>query len=341
MRWFAAHREPANAISAPRSGGRFFKAALFAVACLAGVSFSASERFEARAADDGGMMSFLLGGNGAGRIRAATPQFRLDPPALRGLAPVARKVAVSRQKSKAAYANRHVAARNHVKQPRHAVAAPGRGLVQKASYERPVDIADRMTIAQTLAVKAAAAAARPDDSYLKDKTLRRGDIIATAAGLRVFLGSAQFPYRARDFAPISATRHIAQRPVLEALDRSLRGVRLVARSQLQKRVAKVEERLGPGKRLEAGDDVLDRRERQPVLLEQVEPVAHEHVVVGLVAGGAAQRLDAGALGDSDPDLGHQHPLQIEGDDGLDRLGGSGVGHRRNSFAPKPGPAGRQ
>lgn len=242
MRWFAAHREPANTISAPRSGGRFFKAALFAVACLAGVSFSASERFEARAADDGGMMSFLLGGNGGGRIRAAAPQFRLDPPALRGLAPVARKVAVSRQKSKAAYANRHVAARNHVKQPRHAVAAPGRGLVQKASYERSVDIADRMTIAQTLAVKAAAAAARPDDSYLKDKTLRRGDIIATAAGLRVFLGSAQFPYRARDFAPISATRHIAQRPVLEALDRSLRGVRLVARSQLQKRVAKVEER---------------------------------------------------------------------------------------------------
>ena len=37
------------------------------------------------------------------------------------------------------------------------------------------------------------------------------------------------------------------------------------------------------------------------------------VVVGLVAGGAAQFVDPGPFGDGDPDLGHEHALEVEGD----------------------------
>ena len=51
---------------------------------------------------------------------------------------------------------------------------------------------------------------------------------------------------------------------------------------------------------------------EPVALEQVEAVAHQDVVVGLVAGRAAQLLDAGALGDGDPDLGEQDALDVQG-----------------------------
>lgn len=241
MRWFSAHREAANSDCTPRVRRHLFKSALFAVACLAGVGLSAGERFEARAADDGGMMSFLLGGNGGGRARAAASQFRFDPPALRRQAPAVRKVAFSRHKAKAVRTARHAAMHRHAKRPAHAVAAASvNGAVQKAAYETTLNVAEQNAIARTLVLKAAAAAARPDDAHLKDKTLRRGDIVATAGGLRVFLGSERFPYRVRDFAPISAARHVAQRPVLEALDRSLRGIRLAARSQPQKRVAKVE-----------------------------------------------------------------------------------------------------
>ena len=39
-----------------------------------------------------------------------------------------------------------------------------------------------------------------------------------------------------------------------------------------------------------------------------------HVVVGLVARGPAQLVDAGPLGDGDPDLRQQHALDIEGDE---------------------------
>ena len=46
---------------------------------------------------------------------------------------------------------------------------------------------------------------------------------------------------------------------------------------------------------------------EAVPVEQLEPAAHQDVVVGLVAGRAAQLGDAGALGDGDPDLGDSTP----------------------------------
>src|SRR5690606_10173904 len=55
-----------------------------------------------------------------------------------------------------------------------------------------------------------------------------------------------------------------------------------------------------------------------VLVEQSQPTLHQHVVVGLVTGGAAERVDTRALGEGDPDLGDQHALQVEGHHVLDR-----------------------
>ncbi|HEX3183109.1 MAG TPA: hypothetical protein VHR44_17960 [Beijerinckiaceae bacterium] len=40
-------------------------------------------------------------------------------------------------------------------------------------------------------------------SIYNDRTLRRGDSVMTAQGLRVFKGSSHFPYRAADFVPLA------------------------------------------------------------------------------------------------------------------------------------------
>ena len=67
-------------------------------------------------------------------------------------------------------------------------------------------------------------------------------------------------------------------------------------------------------RAHAADHGLDVAQTQAVLVEDRDAVAHQLVVVRLVARGDAQRLDAGGLGDVDPDLGDEHAFQIEADD---------------------------
>ena len=67
-------------------------------------------------------------------------------------------------------------------------------------------------------------------------------------------------------------------------------------------------------RSHAGDHGLDVGEAEAAFREHLQPEAHQHVVVGLVAGRAPQRFDPGALGDVDPDLGDQHALEIEAGD---------------------------
>ena len=64
-------------------------------------------------------------------------------------------------------------------------------------------------------------------------------------------------------------------------------------------------------RTHAANDGLDVGELQPVLLEDRDAVAHQLVVVGLVARGDAQRLDAGRLRDVDPDLRHEHAFEVQ------------------------------
>lgn len=223
MRWFAAHREVSDNSAGGKTRRNPLKAAMFALACLAGLGFSAGERFEARA-DDGGMMAFLLKGNSAGRARAAAPQIRIVAPAAFGRNAISRHTAVSRHKARVA---RHAKARHRLRHER-AYAASKIELPQKVLAQVSLGPINTKVTAQTLALKAAAAAVRPENPHFQDRTLRRGDIVATASGLRVFLGAEHFPYRPRDFAPVSQARHVAQRSALEAMDRSLRGIRVVA-----------------------------------------------------------------------------------------------------------------
>ena len=49
-----------------------------------------------------------------------------------------------------------------------------------------------------------------------------------------------------------------------------------------------------------------------MLVEDLEPAAHELVVVRFVAGGAAQFFDARLLGHRNPNLGSQHSLHVQG-----------------------------
>jgi ATP-dependent 26S proteasome regulatory subunit len=76
----------------------------------------------------------------------------------------------------------------------------------------------------------------------------------------------------------------------------------------------VEEVARAGHRPHAADHGLDVGELQPVLAQQADAVAHQLVVVGLVARGAAELGDAGALGERDPDLGDEHAFEVEADD---------------------------
>lgn len=242
MRWFSAHRETSeiSARRAPR-GGRTIKAAIFALSCLAGIGFAAGERSAAHA-DDGGMMSFLLSGNGGGRARVAAPAFRAEAPVARQRAAFVRKVATSRAKVQARNARLAMAHKESRRFQLAAVQTAGAALIQKASLQTPAP--EPKITAHSLALKAAAAAARPEDTHLRDRTLRRGDIVATASGLRVFLGAEHFPYKTHDFVPVTSARHVAQRSDLVALDRALRGIR-VAAAPIQKRIAKKAERVKP------------------------------------------------------------------------------------------------
>lgn len=273
MRCISAHPdrvEPSSGHSAKRPARRFFRTAIFALACLAGVGFSAGDRFEARA-DDGGMMSFLLNGNSGGRVRATAPVFRFAAPVARERASFVRKVAQSRAKVQAraarfAKVSRHARHRDIAPTLVASRIAP-RPLVHKASFE-PAAPAEQKVTPASLALKAAAAAARPEDAHFRDRTLRRGDIVATTTGLRVFLGAEHFPYRAKDFVSVSTAKHLTQRADLEALDRSLRGVRTVA-AAVQKRVARVAKKIEAGAR-----SSTSRVGKKPILAPQTVALAY-------------------------------------------------------------------
>ena len=73
----------------------------------------------------------------------------------------------------------------------------------------------------------------------------------------------------------------------------------------------VDEVQRPRERLQRGDHLLDIIDFQVVLGENAESLLHQHVVIRDVAGGGAQFLDAGALGESDPDFGYEHSFEVE------------------------------
>ena len=63
--------------------------------------------------------------------------------------------------------------------------------------------------------------------------------------------------------------------------------------------------------VDGGDHVLDLLEAEAVFLQNAETPAHELVVIGFIACGAAKLGDAACLRKGDPDLGDQYALQIK------------------------------
>ena len=76
----------------------------------------------------------------------------------------------------------------------------------------------------------------------------------------------------------------------------------------------IQEFLGARQRPERRNDLLDVGELEAVLVEDLQPAAHELVIVRFVAGRAAQFLDARLLGHRNPNLGSQHSLHVQGYD---------------------------
>lgn len=73
---------------------------------------------------------------------------------------------------------------------------------------------------------------------------------------------------------------------------------------------------GAVQRFQGGNRVLDVGEFEAVLIEDFEAAEHEFVVVGLVAGGAAEFGEMGFFGDGNPDFRHEHAFQVQDDNGL-------------------------
>jgi hypothetical protein len=76
----------------------------------------------------------------------------------------------------------------------------------------------------------------------------------------------------------------------------------------------VEEGARARHRAHFGDHLLDVRQAELVLAQDVQAVLHQLVVVRLVARRAAQLGNAGALGEFDPDFGDEDTFEVEADD---------------------------
>lgn len=105
-------------------------------------------------------------------------------------------------------------------------AAPAPGYdepVRRAQRSRPLTVRlhrpkPRMVFAET--------PTRPAPvSIFEDRTLRRGDAVMTAKGVRIFAGSSSWPYSERDFVGITEARQVSRDTsrVLAQLDKMPRG----------------------------------------------------------------------------------------------------------------------
>ncbi len=76
----------------------------------------------------------------------------------------------------------------------------------------------------------------------------------------------------------------------------------------------VEELAGAFHGAHVADHRLDVLDFEPMLVEDLQPLRHQDVIVGDVAGRRPQGLDAGPFGDIDPDFGNQDTLEVKADD---------------------------
>ncbi len=75
---------------------------------------------------------------------------------------------------------------------------------------------------------------------------------------------------------------------------------------------------GAVEKSEVCNHVLDVRKLDVFAFENLDAALHEHVVVGNVAGGEAQVLDAGLFGDGDPNFRGEDSFKVQGNDTLFR-----------------------
>lgn len=79
-------------------------------------------------------------------------------------------------------------------------AAPAEDAAEQQRQARPLTVRPRRTT--RLAV--AALPVKPEKvAIFQDRTLRRGDAVMTAKGMRIFMGSNAWPYRSEDFVDLA------------------------------------------------------------------------------------------------------------------------------------------
>lgn len=108
--------------------------------------------------------------------------------------------------------------------------APHPRLTRKKKKEAPatgrVATVPREVIAKPEPYVAPEVLAGPLGRFLRDATLRKGDVVATSEGLMVFQGAAGKKHRERDFVPVSQSRSLVasrMRSELAKLDRAVGG----------------------------------------------------------------------------------------------------------------------
>ncbi len=69
-----------------------------------------------------------------------------------------------------------------------------------------------------------------------------------------------------------------------------------------------DEFFGAGQWIEGADDFLDVGQLEALLVENVQAVAHQRIIAGLITRGALEGVDSSFLREGDPDFRDEHSL---------------------------------
>ena len=150
--------------------------------------------------------------------------------------------------------------------------------------------------------------------------IARGDhgeveFLETTHGLALLIGHAQVVIHHAAVGIGFQTVTEQRRPAELAHQRMSELVKSVGQDHdLIALAQRVEKGACAGHRSHFGDHRLNLRQPQPVAGQRIEPITHQHIVIRLVARGAAQFGHAGTLGEFNPDFGDEHPFEVETDD---------------------------
>jgi hypothetical protein len=95
--------------------------------------------------------------------------------------------------------------------------------MRRASHSRPLTV--RLHRPKPRIVYAEAPTKPAPVSIFEDRTLRRGDAVMTAKGVRIFAGSSSWPYSERDFVGLTDASQVSKDTsrILAQLDKLPRG----------------------------------------------------------------------------------------------------------------------